>query len=49
MDEQRIPVAARCSESVQDQKRAAIPNAAISDLCPIDLEFLGGLVGHRRR
>ena len=49
VNEQRIPVGTRRTESVQDQKRVAIADAAISDLCPIDLEFLEGIVGHRRR
>ncbi len=33
MDEQRIPVAARCGESVQDQKRTAIADSPINNFC----------------
>ena len=49
VNEQRIPVGTRRTESVQNQKGPTIPKSPISDLCPIDLEFLEGLVGHRRR
>jgi hypothetical protein len=49
VEKRRIPIRTCRRESVQDHERSAIPNSMISDLRPIDLEFLERLVGHRRR
>jgi hypothetical protein len=38
MDERRIPVGTCRSESVQDQKRPALPNTTVGDLCAIARE-----------
>jgi hypothetical protein len=50
VDKGRIPVRTCRGETIQDDKRPAVPNSTISDLGPIDLEFLEQrLIGHRRR
>ena len=41
----RIPVRTCRGETVQDDKRSAVANSTISNLGPIDLEFLERLIG----
>src|SRR5262249_4214873 len=38
IDERRIPIRAGRREAVQDEKRRAIPDAAIRNLCTVDLD-----------
>ena len=49
VDKRRIPVLTCRGETIQDHERSAMSNSTISDLCPIDLEFLKRLIWHRRR
>ena len=37
VDKRRIPVRTCRGETIQGDKRSAVPNSTISDLCPIDL------------
>ena len=49
VDKRRIPVRACRGETIQHQERSAMSNSTISDLCPIDLEFLKRFIRHGRR
>src|SRR5467141_5009606 len=44
VDKRRIPVRTCRRETIQDHKRSAVPNSTISDLGPVDLDFLERLM-----